>query len=83
MNTTLTTGTHKPLCRDCGDPIGVRKTKRGFTTQCDDCAAETDEPLKHLGFNDGSLNKSTNTAIYRGDSKTVRAKIAKQKNRVG
>ena len=80
MTTTKTTLTP---CRDCGDPIGTRKTRRGFATQCDDCAAEADEPAKHLGFNDGSLNKSTNTAIYRGDNATVRKKIANQKNRVG
>jgi hypothetical protein len=35
-----------------------------------------------LGFNDGSLNKSTNISIYRGDDPNTRKKIMNQRNRV-
>lgn len=70
-------------CRDCGELIGERRTARGYADQCDPCAQETDEPQRYLGFNDGSLNKSTSIAVYRGDDPEVRKKISTQKNRVG
>lgn len=69
-------------CRDC-DETFIKRTKRGFADQCDICAREADEPAKYLGFNDGSLNKSTNTSIYRGDDSEVRRRIANQRARVG
>lgn len=70
-------------CKDCGEDFERKKLKRGFANQCDDCAIQTEEPEKYLGYNDGSLNKSTNTSIYRGTDKQVRKKIAHQKARVG
>lgn len=72
----------KIICRDCAMEFKEKKSKRGFFNQCDDCSEEQHEQEKYLGFNDGSLNKSTNTSIYRGDSKEVRSKIANQRNRV-
>ena len=70
-----------PICRDCGERF-KKRLKRGFANQCDDCALDQEEPEKYLGFNDGALNKATNIAVYRGSDKTVREKIANQKNRV-
>lgn len=70
-------------CRDCGEEFYERKSKRGFANQCDDCALEQPEEARYLGFNDGSLNKSTNISVYRGDDPLVRKSIQKQKNRVG
>ncbi len=70
-------------CRDCLIEFREKRSKRGFSDQCDDCSKEQDEPQKYLGFNDGTLNKSTNTSIYRGSNKEVRSKIANQKARVG
>jgi hypothetical protein len=69
-------------CRDCEIEFIKKKSKRGFADQCDDCAQYEDEPEKYLGFNDGSLNKSTNISIYKGDDPEVRDKIANQRNRV-
>lgn len=71
------------ICRDCGDSFTKRRFAGGYANQCDDCARETTDTPKYLGFNDGSLNKSTNIAVYRGNDPTVRDKIAHQKNRVG
>lgn len=69
-------------CRDCGDEIFHKRFKRGFADQCDICSEETEEPPRHLGFNDGSLNKASHTSIYRGDSDAIRSKIKNQKARV-
>jgi hypothetical protein len=75
-------GGEEMQCRDCEEEIIRKRIKRGFADQCDECALEAEEVAKYLGFNDGSLNKSTNTSIYRGDDENVRKKIANQLNRV-
>jgi len=71
------------ICRDCGDEFTSKRARRGFGDQCDACSIEQEEPEKYLGFNDGSLNKSTNISVYRGTDPEVRHKIANQKARVG
>ena len=69
------------VCRDCGLEFAKKISKMGFYNQCDDCTEE-DIP-RHLGFNDGTLNKSVHTSIYRGDNEQIRKKIQNQKARVG
>lgn len=71
------------ICRDCGAAFNSKKHRRGYRDQCDRCAIEQEEPAKYLGFNDGSLNKSTFIAIYRGADEEIRQRISKQKARVG
>ena len=70
-------------CRDCGEIIIRKRTKRGYADQCDGCASETEDVPRHLGFNDGSLNKATHIAVYRGDDPETRRKIQNQRARVG
>lgn len=70
-------------CRTCREEFAIKKIKRGFADQCDDCSEEQDEPDRYLGFNDGSLNKSTNTAIYKGSNSKIRASISNQRARTG
>ncbi len=73
----------KKNCRDCGLEFSRKSIRKGFADQCDTCSEENqDEPERYLGFNDGSLNKSTNISLYRGTDKTVREKIANQRARV-
>lgn len=72
------------ICRDCQiefDPK-MKKEKKGFKDQCPDCS-ESDETTLALGFNDGSLNKSTSIAIYTGSDPRIRSKIKNQKARTG
>lgn len=71
------------ICRDCAIEFSKRSTKAGYANQCDDCASQEPDEEKYLGFNDGSLNKSTNISVYRGSDPLVRKSIQKQKNRVG
>lgn len=71
------------ICRTCGEDFDKKTIRRGFKDQCDDCAATEAEPPRALGFNDGSLNKSTSIAIYAGGDERIRAKIKNQKQRVG
>lgn len=70
------------ICKDCGIEILKKTTKKGFFNQCNDCSEE-DGTERHLGFNDGTLNKSVHTSIYRGGDPTTRKKIQNQKARVG
>lgn len=73
----------KKNCRDCGIDFRIKSIKKGFADQCDICSEENEnEPMRYLGFNDGSLNKSTNISFYRGTDKTVRERIMNQKARV-
>jgi hypothetical protein len=72
----------KFICRDCGIEFRLKKIKRGFFDQCDLCSSDQEEPLKYLGYNDGSLNKSTHISVYKGNSSEVRKKISNQKARV-
>ena len=71
------------ICRDCDIEFNLKKIKKGFRNQCDDCSIEQDEPPRFLGFNDGTLNKSTSISIYKGDNEIIRKKISKQKSRTG
>lgn len=70
------------ICRDCGLEFEKKSSKKGFKNQCDDCS-ESDDTVRVLGYNDGSLNKSTSISVYKGSDPTVRAKISKQKSRTG
>lgn len=69
------------ICRDCGDHFTKKNSNKGKINQCDDCS-ETDDTIIFLGFNDGSLNKSSNISIYKGDDPITRKKISNQRNRV-
>lgn len=69
-------------CRDCGEIFYEKKQKNGFYNQCDICSLEQEDEEKYLGYNDGSLNKSTHISIYRGNDPDTRKKIRYQKNRV-
>lgn len=71
------------ICKDCGIEFEKKKLKMGFHNQCDDCTEEFGDTPRHLGFNDGTLNKSVHTSIYRGDNPQTRKKIQNQKARVG
>jgi hypothetical protein len=68
------------ICRDCGVEFKEKKERKGFYNQCDDCS---DDIPRYLGFNDGSLNKSVNISVYRGQDPNTRHKIQNQKSRVG
>ena len=70
-------------CRDCDEFFSIKKSKKGYANQCDSCSEEQEDEPKYLGYNDGSLNKSTNISVYRGNDSLVRKSIQKQKNRVG
>lgn len=70
------------ICRDCQNEFKEKKIKKGYSNRCDDCSLDFDDQPKYLGYNDGSLNKSTHTSIYRGDSIEIRKKISKQNHRV-
>jgi hypothetical protein len=70
------------ICIDCGEEFIKKRSKKGKINQCDDCSEQLDD-LRFLGFNDGSLNKSTNIAIYRGTNPETRKKISNQKARTG
>jgi hypothetical protein len=69
-------------CIDCGIFFDFKKSKKGKINQCDDCSENLDDE-RYLGFNDGTLNKSTNISVYRGTDPLVRKKIANQKARTG
>lgn len=72
------------ICRDCGiefDP-SLKKEKKGFRDQCPDCS-ENDPTIPILGFNDGSLNKSTSISLYKGSDDRVRKSIQNQRSRTG
>lgn len=69
-------------CRDCGIEFDSKKSKKGFRDQCDDCS-ESDSTVRFLGFNDGSLNKSTSISLYKGNDPGVRRSIQHQKSRTG
>jgi hypothetical protein len=69
-------------CIDCDIEFSKKMSSKGTINQCDDCS-ESLEDERYLGFNDGSLNKSTSIGIYRGTDKTVRKKISNQKARTG
>lgn len=70
-------------CKSCGDEFSIKKIKKGFWNQCDHCSQEQEEPPRVLGFNDGSLNKSTNISLYKGDNPQVRKSISNQRSRTG
>lgn len=70
------------ICRDCHDEFNKKLSKKGFNNQCDICS-ESDETIRIIGYNDGSLNKSTNIALYKGSDKTIIKKIKNQKSRTG
>lgn len=70
------------ICRDCEDEFDKKTLDIGFRDQCDDCSRDFEDEPKYLGFNDGTLNKSTNISIYRGDDENIRKKISNQKARV-
>ena len=63
-------------CQDCDiefDPK-KKKSKKGKITQCDECSAE-DSTIRAIGYNDGSLNKSQNIAVFHGASEAVRKRL--------
>lgn len=70
------------ICRDCGLEFLKKTTRLGFKNQCDDCS-QSDDTIRVLGYNDGSLNKSTSISVYKGSDPRVRAKIKNQKSRTG
>lgn len=70
------------ICRDCEIEFDKKIKNKGFKDQCDDCS-ESDSTLRVLGFNDGSLNKSTSISLYKGNDERVRKKISNQKSRTG
>lgn len=69
-------------CIDCSIEFSEKKSQKGKINQCDDCSEELDDP-RYLGFNDGSLNKSTSIGIYRGTDPKARKMIMNQKARTG
>jgi hypothetical protein len=70
-------------CQRCHNDFNPNEKTSGLIIHCQDCSDELGDIPKYLGFNDGSLNKSTNTSIYRGDSQEVRKKISNQRARTG
>jgi len=70
------------ICRDCDDEFNKKILDTGFKDQCDDCTRNFQDEPKYLGFNDGTLNKSTHISIYRGTDEKIRKKISNQKARV-
>jgi hypothetical protein len=67
-------------CTDCGGDFEKKTTKRGRVNQCDDCSA-SDSTKRYVGYNDGTLNKSTNISVYRGsDPNVLKALLKKQQN---
>lgn len=57
-------------CKDCGEEFSFKKSKKGLISQCDDCS-ESDTTVRAIGYNDGSLNKSQNISVYKGDNPRV------------
>jgi len=70
------------ICRDCGDEFKIKISKKGFINQCDDCS-ESDKTQRFIGYNDGSLNKSTNISLYKGGDPEIIKKLNKKMGRVG
>lgn len=58
-------------CKDCGDQFEKKRLKKGRIDQCDECSSN-DSTIRAIGYNDGTLNKSQNIAVYRGSSEKVR-----------
>lgn len=69
------------ICRDCEIEFETKTTKKGFSYQCDDCS-ESDQTKRFIGFNDGSLNKSTSISIYKGDDPEVIKMLSKKQQTV-
>lgn len=68
-------------CIDCNEEFLKKTSQKGKINQCDDCSESlTDD--RYLGFNDGSLNKSTSISIYRGNDPETKRKISNPRNRV-
>lgn len=70
------------ICKDCGIEFINKTTKKGFKNQCDDCSSN-DETIRIVGFNDGSLNKSTSISLYKGKDKRIIKSISNQRSRTG
>lgn len=68
----------KKICIDCEDEFSIKYSKKGKSNQCDDCSRE-DSTHRYIGYNDGSLNKSTHISVYRGKDKNT-LKILLKKN---
>lgn len=71
------------ICIDCNEEFLKKTIKKGKINQCNDCSKEADDIPRFLGFNDGTMNKMTNIAIYRGNDKQSRKMISNQKARTG
>jgi hypothetical protein len=71
----------KRTCKDCGIEFDKKKSKKGLYIQCDECS-ENDDTVRYVGFNDGTLNKSVHTSIYRGTDKNVIKHILKKQQNV-
>lgn len=69
------------VCRNCETEFAEKIVKKGFVDQCDDCSE--DPEARHIGYNDGTLNKSTHISVYRGkDPNVIKKLLRKQGNPV-
>ena len=60
------------ICINCGIEFSKKTSKKGKFTECDECS-ETDQTIRAVGFNDGTLNKAQHISIYKGgDEKTIK-----------
>lgn len=71
------------ICQRCEIEFDPKRKKSGLIIYCQDCSDEIGDIDKFLGFNDGTLNKSTNISLYRGNDPLVRKKISNQRARTG
>lgn len=68
-------------CTICKEEFTFKKSNKGKINECDDCTEEMIDD-RYLGYNDGSLNKSTHISIYKGNDPNTKKKIQFQSNRV-
>lgn len=62
------------ICRDCGIEFSKKFSRKGLINQCDDCS-EGDTTIRAIGYNDGSLNKSQNIAVFHGATPEIRKRL--------
>ncbi len=70
------------ICKDCHISFAKKQSKKGFFNQCDECS-DADSTHRYIGYNDGSLNKSTHISVYRGKDKNVLKALKKKQPVVG
>lgn len=66
------------VCIDCGAEYERKNTKKGRINQCDHCS-DSDETVRYIGYNDGTLNKMSHISVYRGNDPNVK-KLLLRKN---